>query len=107
MLSCRERGKTMSRNYPNPDSLATLAQLRAWGGPRETHEAVVAAIFAIADGKRPAVAIWENPTAAEWDHVGMAVEEYVRNGDFPAEGDGRYPWGQEAVHVGEQRFGIA
>ena len=89
----------MNRSYPKPDTLATLAQLRAWGGPRETHEAVVAAIFAIANSKRPADAIWEAPKPAEWDNVCMAVEEYINHGDFPAEDDGCYPWGQETVQV--------
>ena len=44
-------------------------------------------------------AIWEAPTAAEWDHVAMAVENYVDNGVFSAEPDGRYAWGQESVVI--------
>ena len=41
--------------------------------------------------------IWEDPTQAEWDHVCMAVENYVASGAFRAEADGRYPWGGETV----------
>lgn len=86
---------TASRNYPKPESLATRSQLRAFGAPRETHEAVVAAIFAIASSKRPADAIWTAPTPAEWDHVTMAVQEYITHGDFEPEDS--YSWGQEAI----------
>ena len=68
-----------------------------WADSRETHIAVATAIHAIADSRRTPEAIWEAPTPAEWDHVKMAVEEYVRLGNFPAEDDGRYSWGQEAI----------
>jgi hypothetical protein len=29
----------------------------------------------------------------------MAVENYIDAGEFPAEDDGRYPWGAEIVSV--------
>lgn len=70
-----------------------------WAASRETHMAVATALHAIADDKRSAEMIWEDPTPAEWDHVTMAVENYVSAGVFPAEDDGRYAWGQEAVTV--------
>ena len=89
----------MKRSYQVPGSLATLDQLRAFGQSHQTHEAVVAAIFAICDSKRTAEAIWQHPTAAEWDNVCTAVKEYVTHGDFPAEIQGHYPWGQGAVEV--------
>ena len=82
-----------NRNYSTP-SIS-----REWGNSRETHPAVAVAIHAIADGNRSAEAIWEAPTAAEWDHVTMAVQEYVSNGDFPPECEGRYSWGMETVEV--------
>ena len=63
----------------------------------ETHQAVAVAIHAISHSSRSPEAIWGAPTTAEWDHVTMAVEEYVSHGDFRAEEDGRYPWGQEAI----------
>jgi hypothetical protein len=81
-----------SRNYTRP-----TAETTAWAETRETHPAVAAAIHAIASDKRSAEAIWEAPTHIEWDHVAMAVEEYVVNGDFPAEDDGLYQWGQETI----------
>lgn len=81
----------MNRNYRTP-SVETR-----WADTRETHPAVAMAIHAIADSKRSPEAIWDDPTPAEWDHVTMAVEEYITRGDFPAEPDGRYPWGVEAV----------
>lgn len=68
-----------------------------WVNSRETHIAVATAIHAIADDKRTAEAIWEDPTPAEWDHVTMAVQNYIDNGVFPTEDDGRYNWGQEAI----------
>lgn len=68
-----------------------------WAAARETHIAVATAIHAIADDKRSAEAIWEEPTPAEWDHVTMAVQNYIDNGVFRAEDDGRYNWGQEAI----------
>lgn len=68
-----------------------------WADSRETHMAVATAIHAIADDKRSAEIIWEDPTPAEWDHVTMAVENYVASGVFSAEDDGRYQWGQECV----------
>lgn len=80
-----------SRNYKTPSVSAD------WANSRETHMAVATAIHAIADGSRSADEIWEAPTSEEWDHVAVAVEEYVRHGDFPAEEDGRYPWGQETI----------
>jgi hypothetical protein len=68
-----------------------------WALSRETHEAVAAAIHAIADSRRSPEQIWEYPTTAEWDHVAMAVENYIINGRFEAEPDGRYAWGRETV----------
>lgn len=84
---------TTSRNYDAPEVG------HDWADTHETHPAVARAIHAIADSKRTAEAIWEAPTPAEWDHVAMAIEEYVTHGDFPAEADGRYPWGQGAVEI--------
>lgn len=82
-----------SRNYEVP------AVGASWAATRETHMAVATAIHAIADKSRSPEAIWEAPTPAEWDHVKMAVEEYVAHGDFTAEDDGRYPWGLETIKI--------
>lgn len=81
----------MNRNYTRPIIDTD------WALNRETHEAVATAIHAIAGTSRSPDAIWEDPTPAEWDQVVMAVAEYIRLGDFPAEADGRYPWGLETV----------
>jgi hypothetical protein len=68
-----------------------------WSNSRETHAAVAMAIHAIATSTRSPEAIWDAPTRAEWEHVEMAVENYVSNGIYPAEPDGRYQWGAETV----------
>ena len=87
----RELKAAASRNYSCPK-----VSLR-WSRLRETHPAVASGIFAISRAGRSPDEIWEAPTDAEWDHVTMAVEEYVRAGLFPAEDDGRYPWGFETI----------
>ena len=76
---------------------AAPAVSREWATSRETHIAVATAIHAISGPSRSAEAIWEAPTPAEWDHVCMAVENYINAGLFAAEDDGRYPWGGETV----------
>ncbi len=81
----------MNRNYQTP-TVPT-----EWSVSRETHHAVAVAIHAISGRTRSPEAIWEAPTTTEWDHVQMAVEEYISHGDFQAEDDGRYPWGEEVV----------
>lgn len=68
-----------------------------WADTRETHLAVARAIHAISDSKRSPEVIWENPTPAEWDHVAMALGEYIRCNLIEPEMDGRYPWGEETV----------
>ena len=70
-----------------------------WANERETHIAVATAIHAIAGGARTPEVIWGNPTNTEFDQVAMAVENYVDNGVFSAEPDGRYAWGQESVVI--------
>ena len=81
----------MARNYQTPSVSAD------WAATRETHLAVAMAIHAIASHNRTPEKIWEEPTRNEWDHVAMAVEEYVTHGDFEAEEDGRYAWGLENI----------
>ena len=78
---------------------AAPAVSREWAASRDTHPAVAMAIHAISGPGRSAEAIWEAPTRTEWDHVCMAVENYIDAGEFPAEDDGRYPWGAEIVSV--------
>jgi len=89
----------MNRNYTHP----TIDQ--QWALSRETHEAVATAIHAIADSRRSAQTIWEAPTQAELDQVTMAVEEYIRHGDFSAEPDGRYQWGFETIRLDQPAEG--
>jgi len=84
----------MPRNY-NAPTVST-----EWASSRQTDMAVAVAIHAIADRTRSADAIWEAPTAAEWDHVIMAVEEYIREGDFDFDPSG-YCWGQETIRIEE------
>ena len=70
-----------------------------WWISRETHPAVAAAIHAISDYRRGPQAIWESPTGTEFEHVLMAVEEYVAIGLYQPEEDGRYAWGLDAVVI--------
>jgi hypothetical protein len=77
----------------------TPAVAASWADSRETHPAVAMAIHAISDNVRTPHAIWECPTQAEWDHVAIAVQNYVESGAFAAEEDGRYPWGSECVFL--------
>ena len=86
----------MNRTYPKPTETSRLA---AWGNVRETATPVVAGIFAIATTERSAEAIWRAPTQSEWDHVKMAIAEFVRNGDFERAHDNRYEWGEETMTV--------
>jgi len=76
---------------------ATPVVSAEWAASRETHIAVATAIHAMSGPGRSAEAIWEAPTAAEWNHVCMAVENFVSAGVFAAEDDGQYPWGGETV----------
>lgn len=80
---------------------ATPAVAAEWASSRETHIAVATAIHAIADSKRTADVIWEDPTPAEWDQVTMAVQNYVESGVFAAEDDGRYAWGVESITLAD------
>lgn len=88
--------QTLPQQYPAPKID------RAWADSRETHIAVATAIHAISDDSRTPEQIWEDPTPAEWDHVCMAVENYVGAGVFAAEDDGRYQWGCEAVVIDQE-----
>ena len=67
--------------------------LQSWAESRETHIGVANAIFAISDSKRPAEAIWEDPTNAECQHIKMALEQYIEAGLIEPSDDGRYCWG--------------
>jgi hypothetical protein len=80
----------MNRNYKTP----TVDE--AWATSRETDMPVAVAIHAIASHDRTPETIWEDPTPDEWQHVQMAVQEYVGHDDFPADPSG-YCWGQETV----------
>ena len=88
----------MTLQYPAPPIPAQ------WANDRNTHDAVATAIHAIAGGNRTPELIRESPTPAEWDHVAMAVENYVAAGLYPAEDDGRYQWGQEAIVIPATAF---
>lgn len=85
------------RNVPQVD--------QEWARSRQTHPAVAAAIHAIADGVRTPETICENPTEAEKDKVRTTVDEYIRNGDFPAEPGGRYAWGSNSYAWGSNSPG--
>jgi hypothetical protein len=69
-----------------------------WASSRQTDLAVAVAIHAIASSNRTPEAIWEAPTKAEWDHVCMAVADYVAADVFEADPNG-YCWGQETIHI--------
>ena len=84
----------------------TPAVSAEWANSRETHPAVAMAIHAIADKTRNPHSIWETPTIIEWDHVVMAVQNYIDAGIFAAEDDGRYPWGQETILLDKDDTGV-
>jgi hypothetical protein len=52
---------------------------------------VVQAIFALSSEERVPEAIWEMPSADEWQKVAYLVAEYLDDGDFAGDGD-RYAW---------------
>ena len=83
----------MSLQYSAPSISAQ------WANERKTHIAAATAIHAIASGERTPEVIWDDPTDAECDQIATAVENYVDNGVFSAEPDGRYAWGQESVVI--------
>lgn len=87
-----------NRNYNTINELPiSLSDLEQWASSRETDRAVALAIHAIADESRSADAIWEDPTPAEWDHVRVAVQEYVEHGDYSPKDE--YHWGEERFSV--------
>ena len=71
---------------------STIMAPADWGLNRRTHPAIVQAIFAIASDERTPAAIWEAPTATEWEKVSELVAEYVGDGDFTLD-SGRFAWG--------------
>lgn len=81
-----------NRNYDTP----TVSE--EWASSRQTDMPVAVAIHAISDGKRSPEEIWDAPMPEEWDHVCMAVDEYVRHGDFTYDPAG-YAWGFAIVTV--------
>lgn len=83
----------MNRNYERPTVDA------AWADSRNTHIAVATAIHAIASADRTPEQIWESPTQAESDHIKMAVQEYVMQGDFAADEENRYAWGDGHIAI--------
>ena len=89
---------TVSRNYRQPREIRQdVPDLAHWAHSRETHIAVACAIHAVADTRRSAEIIWEEPTDAEYDHVRMAVSEYITSGDFDA--DDTFSWGMETLQL--------
>lgn len=90
----------MNRNYKTAQQLGmSHDDAFRWGDERNTHPAVVIAIHAIASGDRTPEQIWENPTSAEAEHVEMAVQEYVIQGDYAA---GEYRWGEHRFNVSDE-----
>jgi len=86
----------MNRNYKTIRQISQSIDLAKWADARETSLPVAAAIHAVADGRRDADAIWECPTAVEYDHVEMALEEYATHGDCE---EGSHNWGCDTITV--------
>jgi hypothetical protein len=82
----------MNRNY------ATPRVSDEWCITHQTSMPVAVAIHALADKSRSPQQMWEAPTSAEWDHVVMAVAEYVAHSDYEYDFEG-YRWGQEVVRI--------
>ena len=71
---------------------------KEWAAARETHPAVTRAIWVLAaEAGKPVQTVWEDPTKDELRRVAELVAKYIAAGDYPAEPDGRYPWGQSLV----------
>jgi hypothetical protein len=72
----------MSRNYLRPYEVITLDQAERLanqaGAGHHVNHYVACAAAAISDSRRNHVDIFFAPTTAELDHIGMAVEEYIR-----------------------------
>lgn len=73
-------------------------ELIEWANSRETAEVVALAIHAIADSRRSPDLIWAAPTDAEYDHILMAVRNYVDNGLYDYD-DGVFGWGSETISI--------
>jgi hypothetical protein len=65
----------------------------------ETHPGVIAGINAVANERRPAMAIWKAPTGPECDDIVLALEEYIYLGDFLPTQDSIYAWGQDEIRL--------
>lgn len=88
----------MSRNYKTLNELSiSRDDLIRWADSHETSIPVALAIHAIADDTRAPEEIWEVPTSAEFDHVVMAVADYIYHGDFDAEDS--YCWGEMTITI--------
>jgi len=91
----------MELQYKSINQLAiTRDDLAQWAASRETSEVVAHAIHAIAGKNRAPESIWAAPTPAEWDHVQMAVENYIDNGLY--ESQDVYYWGEESFSIDSQ-----
>lgn len=88
----------MNLNYKTIDNLdLSYDELTDWCSPKETSAVVGLAIHAISDKSRSPDEIWASPTEAEYDHVLMAVENYINAGFFePAP---EYYWGMEKFSI--------
>jgi hypothetical protein len=71
---------------------SSFAPPDGWALTRQTHPAVVQAIFTLSSEERSPQTIWETPTGNEWREVAQLVAEYVDDGDFTLD-SGRFAWG--------------
>ena len=93
-----------NRNYLSPSQVRdrfglVRGDIESWSDTRETSVPVAYAIHAISDKSRSPEEIWADPTPTECGHVMIAVTEYVRRHDFPANDDGRYFWGEDTITI--------
>lgn len=87
----------MNRNYESARHIRqNFPNIAQWADSSNTSEIVAAAIHAIADSNRSAEEIWEAPTKSEYDHVIMAVLEYLYFGDYEPDENG-YFWGETKI----------
>jgi hypothetical protein len=90
---------TISRNYDEPRRIRrAFPTIAVWADSRATDLAIACAIYAISDDKRIPEQIWEDPTAAEVDHIKMAIAEYITCGDIEADDMG-YVWGETQLKL--------
>ena len=96
----------INRNYKTAEKIGygfNAIHLAGWAESHNTDLAVAVAIHAISEpttGRTPDE-IWESPKRSEYDHICMAINEYLICGDFDYPVDGYFWWGEAQIHISD------